>query len=142
MIRVKLLRLTFYSELHGTKFSLALAELLWALVLLTSSDIFNNPVYHVMSHTIPDNHAWGCIWLLSAITNFYILITGKYHDRFAVSFTCADSMLWWFTTISMYMSAPPAPVVLSGEFALSVASTWVYVRSGWIPTGARESNNV
>lgn len=136
----KLLRLAFFSDLHGARFTLALAEFIWAVSLLWPGDTFDRPTYLVMKHVIPSEEVWGLIWLFSAMTQFYILISGKYHDKPSVIFAGFNSILWWFATISMYMSVYPPPAAISGEAALSVAAAWIYIRSGWIPIGSRSSD--
>ena len=135
----KLLRLAFFSDLHATRFTLALAEFIWSITLLWPGDTFGRPTYAIMSHTLPSEELWGMIWMFSAITQFYILISGKYHDRSSVIFAGFNSVLWWYVTISMYLSVTPPPAAISGEAALSVAAAWIYIRSGWIPLGVRRA---
>jgi hypothetical protein len=137
LIGRKLLRLAFFSDLHATRFSLAVAEFLWAITLFIPGDTFSRPTYAIMSLTLPSEELWGIIWLFSSITQFYILISGNYHDRAAVIFAGFNSILWWFVTISMYLSVTPPPAAISGEAALSVGAAWIWIRSGWVPLGAR-----
>jgi hypothetical protein len=137
---LKLLRIGYYSDLHATRFVLALSELIWAITLLWPGDTFGRPTYKFMSQLIPSEELWGIIWLFSAITQFYILITGKYHERPSVIFAGFNSILWWTCVISMYLSVSPIPAAISGEAALAFAASWIYVRSGWIPQGSRRSH--
>ena len=131
------LRLAFYSDTHVVRFLLALSELIWGITLLAPGDTFGRPTYAVMSHILPSEELWGFIWIFTAITQFYILTTGCYHDRASVIFAGFNAMLWWFVVIAMYCSVWPIPAAISGEFALAVGASWVYVRSGWIAVGAR-----
>jgi hypothetical protein len=131
------LRLAFYSDTHVVRFLLMLSEITWGVTLFWPGDTFGRPTYAVMSHTIPSEEIWAAIWLFAGITQFYILTTGGYHDRAAVIFAGFNTILWWFVVISMYLSVSPIPAAISGELALAVGASWVYIRSGWIPHGHR-----
>lgn len=137
VISKKLLRLAFFSDLHGMRATLVFAEFIWAATLLWPGDTFVNPIYGVMKHTLPSDELWGLIWLFSAMTQFYILITGNYHERASVIFAGFNSMLWWYVTLSMYLSVYPPPPAISGEAALSLGAAWIWIRSGWLPIGSR-----
>ena len=139
-ICIKLLRLGYYSDLHATRAVLAISEFFWAITLFMPGDTFARPTYKVMAQFIHDEDIWACIWLFSACLQLYILITGRYHERFSVVFAGFNSMLWWSVVISMYMSVSPVPAAISGEAALALAASWIYVRSGWIPKGSRRSH--
>lgn len=128
-----IMRLVLFSDLHGTRFTLALAEFIWSLSLFWPGATFGRPTYAAMQHTHISEEIWACIWLFSAITQFYILFSGKYHSMPAVIFAGFNSILWWFVTIGMYLSVYPPPAAIGGEAALCVGATWIWVRSGWIP---------
>jgi hypothetical protein len=131
------LRLAFYSDTHVVRFLLALSELIWGVTLIAPGDTFGRPTYTVMAHVLPSEEVWGFIWIFTALTQMYILTTGDYHDKASVIFSGFNAILWWFVVISMYMSVWPIPAAISGELALAVGASWVYIRSGWIPAGAR-----
>lgn len=135
--KLRLLKIAFYSELHATRVLLSIAELLWAFTLFMPGDTFSRPTYAIMAHTLPSEELWGLIWLFSGVTQMYIVFSGHYHERPAVMFAGFNSILWWFVTISMYLSVSPLPAAISGEAALSLGAAWVWARSGWIPCGAR-----
>jgi len=127
----KCMKLVLYADLHATRFILALAELVWATSLFWPGDTFDRPTYTALRHTQISEEVWACIWLFSAVTQLYILYTGKYHTQPAVIFAGANSILWWFVTIGMYLSVYPPPAAIGGELALCVAATWVWIRSGF-----------
>ena len=124
-----------YSDLYCTRFTLGLAEIIWAIALWWPGDTFTRPTYLAMQHTHITEDIWGCIWMFSGITQWAILYRGKYHTLPAVIFSGFNSILWWFVTIGMYLSVYPPPAAISGETALCVAATWIWIRSGWIPKG-------
>lgn len=136
-IAIRFLRLAFYSDTHVVRFLLVLAEMIWGVTLLWPGDTFGRPTYAVMSHVLPSEELWGIIWIFTGLTQFYILSTGDYHDRASVIFSGFNTILWWFVVISMYLSVSPIPAAISGELALAVGASWVYIRSGWVPYGHR-----
>jgi len=131
-IKQILIKVAVFSDLHATRLLLAIAEILWGMTLLAPGDTFGRPTYQVMAHVLMED-TWGWMWLISGLTQLYILYTGRYHNHFAVMFAALNSMLWWFITISMYMSVSPIPAAISGELALSIGAAWVWIRSGWAP---------
>lgn len=137
-VYMRLLKIIFYSDLHGTRFLLGLAELIWAYNLLLPSNTFDRPTYAVMSHVMSEN-AWAFAFALSAITQFTILIRCEYHTQFATAFAGWNSVLWTFVVISMYLSVA-APAAISGETALAVGAAWVWIRSGLKLTGTRTND--
>jgi hypothetical protein len=137
----KLVRLLFFSDQHATRWTLAFAEFTWAITLLVPGDTFQRPIYAVMEHLIHSEEIWGAIWLFSAMTQFYILVSGNYNDRSAVIFAGFNCILWWFCAISLFLSVAPPAAGISGDIALAVASSWIWIRSGWIPLGMRRAPN-
>ena len=131
----RVMKLILFSDLHATRFSLGIAEFIWAITLLWPGDTFGRPTYKIMQHVMPSEELWGLIWLFSSVTQLYILFSGKYHAMPSVIFAGFNMILWWFVTVSMYLSVFPPPAAISGEAALAMAATWIWIRSGWIPGG-------
>lgn len=138
-VRRRILHIAFFSDLHATRFTLFLAELLWAITLVAPGNTFGRPTYTVMSHVM-NEEAWGLIFLMSAALQAAILIRGEYHDKFACYFAAWNSALWLFVTTSMYMSVSPIPAAISGEAALTFAAAWILVRSGYPTQGKRQTD--
>lgn len=135
-IRERLSNIFFYSDLHATRATLSIAELLWAVSLLWPGDTFVRPTYTEMAHVMSEE-AWGFIFLLSCITQAGIVLKGDYHSRFATYFAGWNSGLWLFVCYSMYISVYPPPAAISGEAALAFAATWIWARSGFKVKGRR-----
>lgn len=138
-VYIRLCKVAFYSDLHGTRFLLAMAEFMWAITLFMPGDTFGRPTYTVMSHVMPEN-AWALIFMLSAVTQLSILIRMDYHSRFSTYFAGWNSILWWFVVVSMYMSVSPPPAAISGETALAFGAAWIWVRSGLKLKGVRAND--
>lgn len=138
-VYIRVLRILFYSDLHGTRFMLGLAELLWAASLLWPGDTFDRPTYHLMALAGREEF-WALIFGLSAVTQFSILVRGDYHSTFATIFAGWNSVLWSFVVVSMYLSVYPPPAAISGETALALGAGWVWIRSGLKLKGLRATD--
>ena len=120
----------FYTHLHSTRFTLAIAELLWAISLLWPGDTFNRPTYTLMSLLMSET-CWAYIFLVTGLFQILILMYANYHSKVAIIFAAWNSLLWWYVVVSMYMSVYPPPAAISGELALALGASWVFTRSGW-----------
>ena len=136
----RLVAIFFYADLQAIRFTLSIAEAIWALTLLWDGNTFDRPTYMQMSQVMSEN-AWGFVFLISSVTQASILIIGDYHSRFATYFAGWNCALWLYVTISMYTSVTPPPAAISGEAALALAAGWIWIRSGHIINGRRSSDN-
>lgn len=136
---IRLIKIAFYSDLHGTRFLLTIAEALWAITLFAPGETFDRPTYRVMSEIMSEN-AWALVFLFSAVTQFSILIRMDYHSRFSTYFAGWNSVLWWFVVVSMHLSVTPPPAAVSGELALAIGAAWVWIRSGLKLVGTRTND--
>ena len=62
----------------------------------------------------------------------YILFICKHHNLFAVCFSGYNMLVWWFVIIGCFLSVG-WPAAMSGEVALCIAASWIYLRTGWMP---------
>lgn len=129
MNKSRLIELVYGSDLMATRFLLGVAELLWAATLLWPGDTFGRPTYHGMQQMF-NEETWGFIFLFSSFMQFQILANRNFHNALAVTFAGWNSLLWIFCVVSMYMSVYPPPAAISGELALALGASWVFVRSG------------
>lgn len=75
-------RLIWDTDLIATRFLLALAEMLWAIMLLWPGETFSRPTYAHMA-AIMVEQAWAVVFAGSAITQVTIILMNDYHSRFA-----------------------------------------------------------
>jgi hypothetical protein len=115
------------SDLVATRVSLAIGELLWAVMLLWPGETFDRPTYLVMSHVMMEE-AWGLILLLSSATQITIVMGEYFHTGWARLFAGWNAVLWGFLCASMVLSVSPPPAAIGGEFALAFAALWVWMR--------------
>jgi hypothetical protein len=135
-MRGRIARLIFWTDLQGVRSLLALAELMWAMALAMPGDTFERPTYTVMS-MVAGEDVWMLMFLLTGVIQLYLLLQWRVHSGFSKYFAFWNSTLWWFVVISMYLSVWPIPAAISGELALAVGASWVFVRSGYYIHGRR-----
>ena len=131
MLRQRLIHLAFFSDTNASRFTLGMAELIWAVSLFWPGDTFSRPTYTAMAELMSEE-AWGALFLATGLLQFAILIRHRFHNRYAVAFAAWNTMLWWYATISTYASVYPPPAGISGELALAITASWVLVKSGYL----------
>lgn len=119
----------YESRLIGTRFTLALAELIWAISLLWEGDTFTRTTYYNMSLVMPEN-TWGMLFLLTAAIQWFLLLSRNFSSTFSLVFAGVNATMWIYVCVSMYMSVYPPPAAISGELALAFAASWVFLRTG------------
>ena len=125
----RMLRIAFYGNQHSARFLLAMAETIWFITLAWPGDTFGRPTYSVMADMAPEM-IWALIFAITAVFQWIIFFTGHYYNRCAATFALWNMSLWWFVSVSMYLSVYPPPAAISGELALAFGASWIYVRSG------------
>ncbi len=130
-MKTRLIHLIYLSDLHATRFLLALAEICWSASLAWPGDTFGRPTYTMMSR-LASEEAWAVVFGITGIIQFALLYTGRYHSRAAVAFAGWNSVLWCYVVAAMYLSVYPPPAAISGELALAWGAMWVFARSGRI----------
>ena len=117
----------FESDLVATRLSLALAELLWAVMVLWPGDTFIRPTYFMMS-LVANEATWAFVFLFSGIYQGYIVAAQKVRTRQAELFAWFNAFIWVFTIGCMLASVYPPPAAIGGEISLAVAAFWIAVR--------------
>lgn len=115
------------SDLIATRVSLAIAELLWAIMLFWPGDTFGRPTYKAMSHVMAEE-AWALLLLFSAVIQITIVMGEHIHTTFSRIFAGWNAALWVFLVGSMLISVYPPPAAIGGEMSLAFAAVWVWLR--------------
>jgi hypothetical protein len=134
-------RALFDSDLIASRLMLAIAELLWSTLLMWPGDTFTRPTYTGMAHVMHEE-AWALVFLVSAATQFSIVIQADYHCRLARYFAAWNAVLWAFCVVSMLMSVYPPPAAISGEIALTLAAAWIWLRPFIILKGIEHARSL
>lgn len=130
-IKDKLYHFIFMSDLHATRIILSISEFIWGMSLLLPGDTFSRSKTYSGMAAIFSESTWGIIWLISGVIQTIILYKDDYHSTPAISFAAVNSILWWFVIVSLYANVYPVNSVASADAALAIASTWIWIRSGW-----------
>lgn len=129
----------FDSDLIATRLALALAELLWAVMLLWPGDTFARPTYAVLALAAPEE-AWAALFLVTSFLQFSIVVEADYHGLFARYFAAWNAALWGFVVGAMLVAVYPPPAAIGGEIALSVSAFWIWIRPFIIAEGVRRAD--
>ena len=117
----------FESDLIATRLSLAVAELLWAVMLLWSGNTFDRPTYFWMSQ-FGSETLWALVFLVSGLYQGYIVAAQKVRTRQAELFAWFNAVVWCCTVGFMLASVYPPPAAIGGEVSLAVAALWIAAR--------------
>ena len=131
-------RVIWDTDLIATRFLLAMAEFLWALMLLWPGDTFGRPTYNHMSMVMHEQ-AWAFVFALSAGTQATIVLLHDFHSRFSRYFAAWNASLWSFVVVSMLLSVYPPPAAIAGEIALAFGAIWIWVRPYILVEGYRRA---
>lgn len=131
-------RALFDSDLVASRITLALAELLWAIMLFWPGDTFGRPTYTLMSH-VANESVWAGVFLLSAVTQISIVAMEDFYSAFARYFAAWNAVLWCYTVASMLLSVYPPPAAIGGEVALALSAAWIWLRPIVLMEGYRRA---
>lgn len=126
------------SELISSRIILGMGELFWAIMLFWAGDTFSRPAYFHMSEIMAEN-SWALVFLISALLQMYIVISGKFHTRLARYFAFWNMILWGYTVIAMLLSVYPPPAAIGGEIAIAISAVWIWVRPYILVEGYRRA---
>lgn len=130
----------FDTNLTAVRLSLALSELIWALMLLWAGDTFSRPTYLLMQHVMREE-AWAVLFMISGVMQITIVAQEDYHSRFARYFAGYNAALWVFVVVSMLLAVYPPPAAISAEVTSALFATWIWVRPYILAEGMRRARN-
>lgn len=117
----------FDTDLISTRITLAMAEVLWALMLFWPGDTFVRPTYAIISGVMSET-AWAFTFLISGVLQISIILFNQYGRTWAQVFANWNAVLWVFVVGASLMSVYPPPAAIGGEIALACAAFWIWVR--------------
>lgn len=129
----RLRRIMIFSDSHPTRITLCLAELLMALSLVLTGD---NDLTKALVLVAP-RWLWASTFGLAAVLNGLILLRGRYGFLDALAFAALDAILWIYVASvrAEFTKLLPAP-----ELALVIASSWVFISTGFSTYGKRSTD--
>lgn len=117
----------FDTDLISTRITLAMAEVLWALMLFWPGDTFVRPTYEIISGVMSET-AWAFMFLISGILQISIVLFNQYGKPWTQVFANWNAALWVFVVGASLMSVYPPPAAIGGEIALACAAFWIWAR--------------
>lgn len=133
-----LTRILWDTDLIASRFTLAVGEFAWAVMLLWDGNSFDRPTYAHMA-LVMNEEIWGLVFVFSGVTQLSILLLNDFHSKFARYFAGWNSMLWSYTVWSMLASVYPPPAAIGGEIALALAALWIWIRPYILAEGYRHA---
>ncbi len=142
-VRYRLVDILFYRPIPMVRLILALSSITWALLLFQPSVVFSEDrtTYLVMRAIMPED-AWASCFMASGITGVVSVLFGVRNRVTLLLDAFLGALLWTTAILSCFVAhwplqiegwvnqayAYPAPVALSGDIWLSVASWWNLLR--------------
>ena len=117
----------FDTDLVSTRITLALAEVLWAVMLFWPGDTFGRPTYALISGVMSEM-AWAFTFLISGLLQLSVVLFNQYGRPWAQVFANWNAVLWVFVVGASLLSVYPPPAAMGGEVALAGAAVWIWVR--------------
>jgi hypothetical protein len=119
-------RLVWDTDLVASRFILAMAEFIWAIMLLLPGDTFpKNEVPHL---AIFPEYVWGFIFLFSGLVQTGIILYEHMRSGFAKMFALFNAVLWVYLVLSILIDSYPPVVGIAGEITLMLTALWIWIR--------------
>lgn len=123
-------RIMVFGDSHATRFTLAFAELAMCYNFIFDHSIFQ---FQAVLKLAP-GWVWTAPMIFTTLGQLRFLLLGKYHSKDAAWFAAWDALWWIFLTSAMYTMQGGIP---AAQLALTAASAWVFVSSGFTAYGKR-----
>lgn len=121
----------FERDMAGLRFMLGMGEFFWGIGLLWPGDSFARPTYALMSHVMSEE-AWGFLFLLSAATQWTIVVLADFESRFSNYFASWNAVLWGGVMFCCFGSVYPPPAAMGGDLACAFGAIWLAIRRRWM----------
>lgn len=119
-------RLVWDTDLVASRFILAIAEFIWAIMLFLPGNTFpENKVPHLAY--LPE-YVWGSIFLFSGLVQLGIVLYEHIRTNFARIFAMFNAFLWIYLVLSILIDSYPPIVGIAGEITLMLTAAWIWLR--------------
>jgi hypothetical protein len=119
-------RLLWDSDLAASRFILAVAELIWAIILFIPGATFAQNVFPSLGF-LPD-YIWGFIFLFSCVIQISIILYEHMGTKFAKAFAMFNAFLWIYLVLSIIIDSYPPVIGVAGEITLMLTAIWICIR--------------
>lgn len=114
------------TDLITSRFILAIAEFIWAIILFLPGNTFQNDKTPHLA-CLSENY-WGFIFLFSGIIQLTIILYERTRTDFAKMFAAFNAMLWIYLVLSILIDTYPPIASVAGETALMITAIWIWIR--------------
>ena len=137
-VKQRMCHIIWHSDMLATRFALALAALIWALLLAWPGELFTDgrTTYRLMRQ-IASEEVWAAMFFGQGLFMMLALVSDT-RDRLVWFVDCVlGAVLWTVATVACFAAhwqvgvpyAPPA--AMSAEVALMIAAWWHLIRNPW-----------
>lgn len=126
-LKDRIRHLMFGIDMEGTRFTLALAAIIWSIMLFWTGDTFSRPTYTYMA-AIADELTWATLFGFQGLCALYSLLSEKKNQFLLNADALLGCLLWSGSCIAMLASVYPPPAAISAEIAATFSSWWILVR--------------
>jgi hypothetical protein len=106
---------------------IAMASLMWALLLFWPGDTFTRPTYTLMSH-FGSEHVWGTLFLIQGVSGISTVLLKLKNTLLIVLDCILGCILWTGSCVAMILSVNPPPAAISAEIIAAWFSWWLLLR--------------
>lgn len=128
----RLWSLVAYSDTTPTRFMLAFAASLWAMLLYLPGDTFSRPVYRLMAELAGENAElkWAALWTVHAVGMWWRVVAKKPRPYIAFCINSLGVLLFSGAAYSIFFTLTfPLPAAIAPDIVLALAAFWVMVRT-------------
>lgn len=121
-----------YSDTTPTRAMLAMAALLWAVMLAYPGDTFTRPVYRYMAEVAGTNAElkWTIAWAIYGALLMVTIFSSKPRPWWALVVNSMGVMLTSSSVISVFLTlTTPLPASIAPDIVMAAAAAWVLVRT-------------
>ena len=119
-------RLMWDTDLISSRFTLALAEFIWAFIFLMPGNTF--PASEFPKLGLMSENIWGFIFLSSGVIQTIIILYEHMHNKFARYFAAFNAMMWIYLVFAILIDTYPPVAGIAAEFALMFIAVWIWIR--------------
>lgn len=123
----RLVKFAKFSDLHGIRFVLALAQSFWAINLVRG-EIILDPPYRLMLQIAPEP-IWALIFVFISLSSWSSILLCNFHSKIYVVTSAAVMLIWWIIFSCLLWDFPDMLASSSEELALACAASLVFVRA-------------
>ncbi len=138
-VKSRLIYIIECSSLTTLRLNLAVASILWGLLLFWPGETFSRPTYSLMGK-FASEHIWAALFLLQGLVALYSVIYRVKSKIMLMSDGILGCILWTGSCIAMLLSVYPPPAAISAEITAAITSWWILIRYPYDVAGGKDGH--